>query len=420
MLETSAMTSRMCFKAANKGGQMVNMQFRYTSCLCAMVLVLKLAAMCQANAQTYTYETLHGFTGYPSDGAFPEAGLFRDAAANLYGTTYYGGSSCRGYGGCGTVFKVDTTGKETVLYSFTGNKNGQFPVSRPVLDSAGNIYATTQVGGSIGFGTVLRLGRSGKKTVLHNFANFPDGAYPTGGLAIDAANNLYGTAWQGGDPNCAYPTSGCGTVYKVNGRTGKTTILYRFAGTTDGLFPIARVILDSAGNLFGTTESGGAHGAGTVFTIDTTGAETTLYSFNGSDGSEPSAALIRDAKGNMYGTTEYGGASGEGTVFELSSDGRESVIYAFTGGVDGGNPVAGLIRGKGGNLFGTTREGGSGYDGTVFMVTESGQETVLYNFPNGEGYPYGGLAEDGFGNLYGTALGGTQSNRGVVFKLSLQ
>jgi uncharacterized repeat protein (TIGR03803 family) len=249
---------------------------------------------------------LHNFTG-GKDGGFPFAGVTRDASGNLYGTTLYGGN-CNRYGGCGTVFKLDKSGKEDVLYTFTEGADGDMPFTDLILDAAGNLYGTTGYGGTYGFGTVFQLGAAGEK-VLHSFTGDKDGGLPYGGLIRDKAGNLYGT------------TSGFGTagnVFKVNAK-GHEDVLYSFTGGTDGLNPYAGLVRDTAGNLFGTTAFGGTGGWGVVFKIDGNGQETVLYAFTGgTDGGTPYASLVRDSKGNLYGTTYYGGAFGLGTVFKLT------------------------------------------------------------------------------------------------------
>jgi uncharacterized repeat protein (TIGR03803 family) len=297
---------------------------------------------------------LYDFTG-GTDGGFPQAGLLMGASGNLYGTTVFGGDlSC---GGCGTVFRVDpTTGKETVLYAFTGGADGSEPICTLVRDRAGDLYGTTAGGGSSascanpsGCGTVFKLDTTGKETVLYSFCGGADGGYPQAGLIRDAAGNLYGTALVG-----AYLA---GVVFMVD-PSGAETVLYSFTGGTDGGYPLAALIRDSAGNLYGTTNGGGASNQGTVFKVDPTGKETVLYSFTGgTDGANPGAGLVRDSAGNLYGTAG-GGASNQGTVFKLDTTGAESVLYSFTGGTDGGNPAAGLLPGPDGRLYGTTLYGG--------------------------------------------------------------
>jgi uncharacterized repeat protein (TIGR03803 family) len=253
---------------------------------------------------TGTETVLHSFSG--ADGAGPRAGLLRDAAGNLYGTTYYGGAF-----DYGTVFKLDTTGTETVLHSFTGGNDGGGPCSGLLRDAAGNLYGTTLFGGLPGSGTVFKLDTTGTETVLHNFFDNPDGRYPFAGLVGDAAGKLYGTTQYGG-------TYGKGTVYKLD-KAGRGTVIHSFSGP-DGATPSAGLILDRSGNLYGTTYAGGASDMGIVFKLDWGGNLTLLAAFHGGrrDGMNPQASLVRDAAGNLYGTTSTGGAFNAGTVFKLS------------------------------------------------------------------------------------------------------
>jgi uncharacterized repeat protein (TIGR03803 family) len=205
------------------------------------------------------------------------------------------------------------TGKLTVLYSFKGASDGENPYDGVVLDPAGNLYGTTFGAFGIDYGTVFKLNTAHKEKVLHAFTGGADGGYPYyGGLVRDAAGNLYGTTSFGG----AYQYFG--TVFKVN-KAGRQKVLYSFTGGADGGQPNASVILDSAGNLYGTTVGGGAAGHGTVFKLDKAGTETVLYSFmGGTDAAAPNADLLRDAAGNLYGTSIAGGTSGGGTVFKLT------------------------------------------------------------------------------------------------------
>ncbi|MGA9639776.1 MAG: choice-of-anchor tandem repeat GloVer-containing protein, partial [Terriglobales bacterium] len=398
----------------------------------AIMLLPAVLATRSAQAQTYSYKVLYSFTGSP-DAAFPGfygTGVTLDVKGNLYGTTGGGGTY-----GQGTVFKVDTKGKETVLYSFAGTPDGSGPNDGLVRDAQGNLYGTTQAGGSGSgiWGTVFKLDTAGHETVLHSF-NSADGGYPIAGLAQDAQGNLFGTTFAGG----AY--SG-GTVYEVD-TTGKETVLYNFCVQgcpPDGTGLYGGVVLDAQGNLYGTTASGGAYGQGTVFKVDTTGKETVLYSFcvQGypcTDGAGPEAALVRDAQGNLYGTSVGGGALGYGTVFKLDTSDNLTVLYSFAGTPDGFSPVANVVRDAQGNLYGTTFDGGnSGCGawnscGTVFKLDTTGNETVLHRFTGlgGDGAnPAAGLALDAKGNLYGTtSYGGNIACQyygycfGTVFKLT--
>ncbi|HSZ00753.1 MAG TPA: choice-of-anchor tandem repeat GloVer-containing protein [Terriglobales bacterium] len=256
---------------------------------------------------------LHSFAGTP-DGEDPRSVLVRDAAGNLYGTTQYGGTN----GGYGTVFKLDANGKLTLLYSFAGTPDGDDPYAGLLRDKAGNLYGTTQYGGTNGgYGTVFKLSPKGKVTLLHSFAGTPDGVNPLAGLLLDGAGNLYGTTYYGGT------NGGFGTVFKLSTK-GKLTLLHSFAGMPDGQNPYARLIRDAAGNLYGATFYGGTSGYGTVFKLDTGGKLTVLHSFNDApDGAHPIGGLVLDKAGNLYGTTSDGGDlrcgfSGCGTVFKLT------------------------------------------------------------------------------------------------------
>jgi uncharacterized repeat protein (TIGR03803 family) len=402
------------------------------------VLVLATGAVTHAQAQAPTFTVLYSFTGSPDGNGPYLAALILDKAGNLYGTTNAGGTGTCSLGrigpspGCGTVFKLDTAGNETVLHSFTGS-DGSGPAASLIMDTAGNLYGTTSTGGAFNSGTVFKLDPSGRETVLHSFTG-PDGGGPDAGLIMDNAGNLYGTTSGGG-------SAGVGTVFKID-TSGNETVLYSFKGGTDGARPEAGLIMDQAGNLYGTTLAGGtgtcsylSSGCGTIFKLDTSGKETVLQSFTGSpvDGANPFAALTLNGAGNLYGTTLAGGPGtcnfsptpGCGTVFKLDASGNETVLHSFTG-IDGGGPLgAALIMDTAGNLYGTTFAGGNG-PGTVFKLDTSGSETVLHNFTIADGSaPAASLIMDTAGNLYGTTIGGGPSSNcpggcGTVFKLTVQ
>jgi uncharacterized repeat protein (TIGR03803 family) len=375
-------------------------------------LVPAILATQSVEAQTFT--VLHSFTG--RDGAFPSGGLVRDAAGNLYGTTPQGGSHTKCASCGGVVFKLDTAGNETVLHNFGGIGDGAYPRAGLVQDAAGNLYGTTLFGGTSNFGTVFKVDTTGKETVLYSFTGGADGESPFAALLRDAAGNLYGTTVLGG----AFTL---GTVFKLDA-TGKETVLYSFAGGTDGANPTAGLVEDELGNLYGTTEGGGSSHSGTVFRLDATGTEIILHTFSGgTDGAYPLAGLVRDAAGNLYGTTIDGGSfMSSGTVFEVDSTGAETVLHSFNR-TDGWNPDAGLIRDVVGNLYGTTSQGAPpAGDGTVFKVDKTGVATVLYSFSRlyrTDPYaPIAPLVLDAAGNLYGTTSGGGTFGVGIVFKLT--
>ncbi len=395
-----------------------------------------------APAQAQTFTVLHTFAGAPNDGEGPFGQLIRDSAGNLYGTTTVGGAGkCGNYGGCGTAFMLNKTGKEVAKLSFNG-RDGFSLLAGLMRDATGNFYGTTVYGGDVscfelGCGTVFRISKTGKETVLHKFTGSPDGEMPEALLVEDTAGNLYGTTLWGGT------SSGYGTVFELDAK-GNETILHSFSGPPDGggdgADPYAGVIRDVAGNLYGATDAGGAYGGGVVYKIDTTGKETLLYSFKGfSDGDGPSSVLLLDDAGNLYGTTKAGGngecgGSGCGVIFELSpqqgGSWTESVLYVFCSlpnCADGEQPLAGpLVQDPAGNLYGTTYFGGTDDDGVVFKLDTTGKETVLHSFTGGVdgAEPWAGLTMDGAGSLYGVATAGGDtacfppSGCGVVFKIT--
>jgi uncharacterized repeat protein (TIGR03803 family) len=261
----------------------------------------------------------------------------------------------------GVVYKLDAAGQETVLHSFTGGTDGEYPYAGVTRDSAGNLYGTTQGGGTGNAGVVYKLDTTGQETVLYSFSGGADGGYPDASVIQDSVGNLYGTTFNGG-------TANMGVVYKLD-VGGQETVLYSFTGGADGASPYAGVIRDSAGDLYGTTVEGGTAGWGVVYKLDASGQETVLYSFmGGADGGDPYAGVIRDPAGNLYGTTLFG-TYGSGNVYKLDTTGQETVLYSFTNGADGGYPYAGVIRDSVGNLYGTTYNGGKDIAGVVFKLT---------------------------------------------------
>ena len=304
----------------------------------------------------------------------------------------------------------------TLLHSFTAGKDGAYPYTGLIADGLGNYYGTTQSGGSSNSGVVFKIHTSGKETILHSFGGQGDGAYPFAALTRDATGNLYGTTAYGG-------SSGNGVVFKVS-KTGAETVLYNFAGgTSDGCNPFGAVIRDTAGNLYGTTEFCGAAGYGTVFEVDTKGSETVLHSFTGTDGAHPLWTSLRmDASGNLYGVTDEGGASNIGVVYELSSSGTLTVLHSFAGGTaDGCNPFGPPVLDTSGNLYGTAEFCGSDDKGVVWKLSSSGTETILHNFAglaNDGAYPGGGVILDAQGNLYGDTEGGDALGCGTVYTLT--
>ncbi len=374
------------------------------------------------------FKTLHRFKG--KDGRQLEAGVILDAAGNLYGTTYGGGPAY------GVVFKLtpkpDGSWRESVLYNFQWGFDGSLPAASLVFDAAGNLYGTTSAGGGACYcGTVFKLtpnqDGSWTESVLYSFMGGSDGGGPVASLIFDSAGSLYGTTAGGG-------SFGNGTVFKLTpNRDGSWTesVLYSFMGGSDGGGPVASLIFDSAGSLYGTTAGGGSFGNGTVFKLtpnrDGSWTDSVLYSFmGGSDGGDPVASLIFDSTGSLYGTTAGGGSLGNGTVFKLTPnrDGSwtEQVLHGFSY-KDGEYPSAGLILDAAGNLYGTTAMGGAYGVGVAFemRLKPSGKwgYRVLHSFADRPGaLVLAGLTIDAAGNLYGTTCGDGTRTHGSVFEIT--
>jgi uncharacterized repeat protein (TIGR03803 family) len=365
----------------------------------------------------WSYRVLHRFDKY-INGASPVAGLL-EMNGMLYGTTSYGGKKCS----CGTVYSVSTTGKLKVIYRFTGGSDGVRPYGG-LIDVNGTLYGTTSEGGGSGCGgsgcgTIYSVTTAGVETVLYRFAGGSDGEAPFAGLT-NVNGTLYGTTVYGGP-------GGKGTVYSVT-TGGVEKVLHSFPG--GGARPFGGLI-DVNGTLYGTTGEGGAYSKGTVFSITTAGAETVLYSFGArhSDGAHPQAGLI-DVNGTLYGTTEEGGSrsrsrcgerGGCGTVFSVTTAGVETVLHRFGGRHDGAHPLAVLLN-VDGTLYGTAYYGGAYGYGAVFSLNPKSTEHLVYSFhcSSGGSNPQAPLI-DVSGTLYGTALwGGSsgQGGRGAIFALS--
>jgi uncharacterized repeat protein (TIGR03803 family) len=423
--------------------------------LALAALLLSLGTV-SAGAQTETI--LYDFSG-GTNGLSPVDALLPDGHGNYFGTTAE--SSNLQYGpSWGTVFELSPASGGgwtlTTLYTFQGGDDGASPSSTLVMDSAGNLYGETSFGGNGasvycngGCGTVFELSSTPKgwsKTILYNFQGNPpgskifDGQNPLGGLVFDKDGNLYGVTNAGGE-SCDITKIGCGSVFELSPSDGGWTekLIHKFYGPS-GYIPEGGLIFDSAGNLYGTTSSGGPqtpacyYGCGTIFKLSpaSQGGWTTtlLHSFDGTNGTAPSSTLVWDTKDNLYGTAMLGGASGDGLVFELEPTvGNWKLVPLFQfDGTDGSQPYNSLTFDSSGNLYGTTPIGGtcsavSDGCGVVFKLTPSGtqwHESTLYNF-NGEPdgtQPAGSVTIDDKGNVFGvTALGGT-ANVGTIYQIA--
>jgi uncharacterized repeat protein (TIGR03803 family) len=426
---------------------------KMTICCLFFSLVGIGAGKAQSKTTAPAYTLLYSFCALANctDGTSP-AGVILDSAGDIYGVAN------------SVLFELDNGGSESVLYNTCSSGYCLALNSGLVRDAAGNLYGTSAAyvppvsGGSFyGTGSVFEYSGATGFTELYSFAHETpgsDGSSPEAGLAIDTAGNLYGTTNQGG-------THGFGTVFSVNSG-GNETVLYNFDSVSyglDGLLPQAPLLRDDAGNLYGTTTEGGASmtllgtdGNGTLFRLDASGNETVLYSFctqpNCADGSTPTAGVIEDAAGNFYGTTSTGGTGpyailgdsanpqlAGGVVFKVDATGHETVLHSFCSQpncADGSVPVGRLVLDAAGNIYGTTQYGGTGFflggglgslGGTVFKIDTAGNETVLYNFCVTSGCPDGwqpdaGLTQDASGNVYGTTELGGAHTFGVVFKLA--
>ncbi len=408
------------------------------------VLSLSLLLSYSLHAQTGT--VLHSFKS--KEGASPMLGLIFDSSGNLYGVL--GGEGALRNGAVFELTPSGSVWTETTLHSFSGGSDGGTPRGTLVLDKSGNLYGTTKLGGSNGVGVVYELTKSvsgtWSETVLHNFGAGKDGQYPVGNLIFDASGNLYGVTEGGGAFGNGTENVG-GTAFKLappskSGGSWTESVIHSFGSGSDGISPKANLVLDSAGNLYGTTKLGGSSSGGTVFEISpqTKGGwkETVLYNFLSVvfDGYQPVAGLIFDSAGNLYGTTSrgggWGGGTGGGIVFELSpSTGgawTQTQLCNFEISFAGPSLLySNLVFDSQGNLYGTTLQGwgitGLGV-GTVYEVPAGtvGENCggTLWDFfgVGGEKPAVGALIFDSSGNLYGATQDGGANNEGAVFEIT--
>jgi len=382
-------------------------RFQVLAVVCTLLLFSVPPVLAQTESILYDFNCDTG-------PCLPAYDLAIDGQGNLYGATYTANQ--------GVVYKLTPTGEITILHVFGESYgDGAGLPAGVILDSQGNLYGATSGGGSEDCGIIFELSPSGSETILYDFMGEEDGCLPEAGVVMDGEGNLYGTTWVG---SLYY-----GDVYKFVRSTGTVTTLYTFTGGNDGAWPNG-VVLDKEGNLYGTTQGGGRAQEGVVFKVTPSGEETVLHTFepNGKDGFLPLTSVILDSKDNVYGTTREGGAIGVGTVYEVTPSGKETILHSFKGGEDGIFPGSDLMFDSKGNLYGTTYYGGTYDFGTVFKLAKT-HETILHSFdPNGvDGLnPLGGVVFNQNGTLFGTTLlGGPTSmlypyGSGTVYEITPQ
>ena len=380
----------------------------------AFALLLGLGPMIAftEGVQAQIYTVLYNFTN-EGDGRLPYGRLTQDAVGNLYGTAKYGGPE-----DFGLVFKLDTSGKQSAFWTSSGGDAGLYPFGGLVFADS-FFYGTTSLGGC---GVLFKLDATGRITVLHSFSSSvqkTDGCVPQADLVRDATGNVYGTTASGG-------SFGFGTVFKLDG-AGNYSVLHAFAGPPgDGKGPSpGSLAFDEAGDLFGTTASGGAYNNGTIFRLEPRGRETILHHFTGgAEGRTPRGSLVRTSAGLLFGTVPYGGSDqscsgGCGIIFGLDGTGKGAILHNFNFAKDGALPAGGLVRDAAGSLYGTTAEGGPLGYGVVFKLESTGREVILHSFDFADGsVPFATLLLDPAGTLYGTTLHGGAFGWGVVFKIT--
>ncbi len=363
--------------------------------------------------------TVYTFTN-GVDGAFPRAGLVLANDGNFYGTTVEGGTN-----GTGVLVRMTPAGAFDPLYSFTAlpmsgqNQDGAYPGDSLVQASDGDLYGTASAGGTNGSGTLFKISLSGSFQLVYAFSALDangennEGADPEAALIQGADLNLYGTAYGGG-------SNGFGTVFSYNLALGQMSSVYSFKNAGDGANPMAALVQGRDSYYYGTASEGGADTNGVLFKISSKGMFTSLHSFSGdTDGANPLAPLVQGTDGSLYGTCANAG-SGFGTVFEATTNGSVTPLYAFTGGNDGANPAAALVQTADGVFFGTTSSGGSDNLGAVFSITSTGAFTPVMSFiGGGDGSnPQAPLVQGTNGNFYGTTYQGGANGFGVVFELT--
>jgi uncharacterized repeat protein (TIGR03803 family) len=380
----------------------------------AIASLLTAAVVVRASSTTPVLTTIVDFG--PGTGQNPTSALFSDPAGDVFGTTAGGGS-----GNNGTVFELPA-GQSSLTTLGQLNANGsQGSIIRGVVsDVSGNLYGVTQSGGANNDGAIFKIAaRTGVVSTLFSFGGATNGSSPECTLAIDSAGNLYGTTSAGGP-------GGDGTVFELSAGTNTLTTLASFSGT-DGSTPQAGVVLDSHGNLYGTTSVGGTAGDGEIFKlVPATHSLTTLLNFTGTNGNQPWAALVPDPRGNglYYGTTTAGGSAGRGNVFSFSTT-TDTIINSIAfNGTNGADPMSDPIEDADGNLFGSSVGGGPNDVGAIYEIPANFSAvnsvyafTLTGSATTGDD-PNGGITATPSGNLYGTNYQGGPGERGTLFEIT--
>jgi uncharacterized repeat protein (TIGR03803 family) len=388
---------------------------------CSSSNFLPLLLFCLATVNALSAQAFNTIATFDlTNGEFPDAAMIQGFDGNLYGTTVDGGT-----GGTGTVFKVTTAGQLTTLYSFCSQTNcadGQYPTSALVEDQNGNFWGTTLGHSPDSFGTIFKVTADSVLTTMHTF-NSTDGAQPVAGLTLASDGNFYGTTSAGGANNA-------GTIFQIT-PTGTLTTLHNF-NVSDGSTPYSGLVEATNGAFYGTTTAGGKNGGGIVFKMAFSGSLTTIYNFcslpNCADGSFPRGTLIQAVGGNLFGTTTEGGPisgcdmANCGTIFKITPAGKLATLYNFCSEpncLDGGQTGSGVIQGTDGLFYGSTTNGGANLYGTLFRINSAGTFTVLHAFDDLDGAAASGaLMQHTNGTFYATTGSGGSSEAGTVFSLS--
>jgi uncharacterized repeat protein (TIGR03803 family) len=379
-------------------------------------LLFCLATVIASSGQTFT--TLADFNY--ANGAGPVAAMIQGFDGNLYGTTLSGGTAQ-----LGTLFKISPGGQLSTLYNFCSQAactDGVFPYSAVVQDQSGNFWGTTKGSPPYGLGTVFKITPAGTLTTMHSFDG-TDGSQVETGLTLGSDGNFYGVTSYSGANNG-------GTVFSIT-PAGTFTTLHDF-NFSDGNNPVSALVQATDGDFYGTTLFSGANGGGTVFKMTAAGSLTTLYNFclqpNCADGEFAYGTLIQASDGNLYGTTAGGGTISGcgggscGTIFKLTLSGALTTLHNFcteSKCLDGGEPLAGLVQGAGGEFYGVAVYGGANGDGTLFRISSVGKFIVLHTFDAADGAaPRGTLMQDTNGTFYGTTYTSGPGGYGTIFSRS--